>query len=179
MYGPRTCDVSPAGGSSRLSAPRTPEPPQRAPFNAPSLAPLAPAPDGPQAPSPGSGWSGALVPQHKPTSRNRYYVKLAWVRGLVLCVRTGALGFLQADPQKHVSSQPRQFSGSVENAPDTLSDSGSSQKQGQVGRRHTARSLQAREARRPACLSIPGSGAFFASPARVSSEGDFLLSGVE
>ena len=186
MYAPRsgsrTVQTPPACGSCHLHAPARLKPPCAAPFNAPSLTPLDPCSDHARPPVQGAGWPRPLLAQQMGTSYNKYFVKLGLILSLARAFRAGPLGFLHPDPQKHVSSQPRRFSAVLENAPDTLSDSGSSRKAAP----RPPRSVRPGEAGAGVpgsgagrgALSIPGSGAFFASATTVSSEGDFSLSGV-
>lgn len=177
--GPRTSVDPWAWGSAPLRPTRTPEPLSRAPFKAPSLTPRSPSPEGSCAPVQGSERSGALLAQRTGTSRNRHYVKLAPVLGLVLRVRTGALAFLQPDPQKHVSSQPRGFLLVLENGSDRMTEpSQHSGKSAARPRTGTGANLKAERARGRGVISILGGGAFSRCLARVSSGGDFSLSGV-
>lgn len=172
------CERARAWGSRRLGAPRVPKPLQAAPFKAPSLTPPHPAPERVRAHVQGSEWSGALVRELCSTSYNRYSVKLAPILSLARVVRTGALGFLQADAQKHVSSQPHRFFQSVENAPDTLSENGSPLKAAPRPQPTNGASRGAEQVWGRGCISIPGSGAFSASPATMFGEANFSLSGV-
>ena len=172
------CERARAWGSRRLGAPRVPKPLQAAPFKRPEPAPLHPAPEPPCPHVQGSEWLGALLAQHVGTSRNRYSVKLGPILSLARAFRAGALGFLQPDAQKHVSSQPRRFFQSVENAPDTLSENGSPLKAAPRPQPTNGASRGAEQVWGRGCISIPGSGAFSASPATMFGEANFSLSGV-